>query len=234
MSSIAEWTQWAERQASPRLTEWLRELSEPDWSRTVHHPLFDALAARRLTDQEFAAYMVQDYGFVDPFTALLGQAIGHAPCMQDRVVLGQFMGMLTSDENSTFQRTFEAYGVSAEAEYLPATRDFRQLLKDTALHQEGARSTRYAEMLAVLVVTEWLYLEWATRVERAEGLQPLMEEWIDLHDNPEFRTFVAWLRRRLEEEMSRLEDEAFVGVVKRFRETVACERAFHDAVYHAD
>lgn len=219
---------WAEGRADARISDWLREISEPDWSAIVNHPLFDALAEGRLSGDDFAAYMVQDYGFVDPFTALLGHSIGHAPSMADRVVLGQFIGMLTSDENSTFQRTFETFEVPRETReaplYLEATEAFRRQLDETGT--QGC----YAEMLAVLVVTEWVYLEWALRITPVDGLHPLMGEWIALHDNPPFQDFVAWLRRRLEEEAEQLEDEAFARMAERFRETVALERRFHDAV----
>ncbi|MGM0913365.1 MAG: TenA family protein [Pseudomonadota bacterium] len=228
MSSRADWNAWAAGREEARLTDWLREISEPDWSATVNHPLFDALAEGSLAGDDFAAYMVQDYGFVDPFTALIGFAIGRAPSMEDRVVLGQFMGMLTSDENSTFQRTFEAFAVPAvrrEApDYLPETRAFQALLCETG------RAGDYAEILAALVVTEWVYLEWALRITRAEGLHPLVGEWIDLHDNPAFQDFVEWLRRRLDQEAETLDDAAFTRMAERFRETVARERAFHDAV----
>lgn len=228
MTTRADWTAWAAQQDAPRLTDWLREISEPDWSATVNHPLFDAMAEGRLAGTNFAAYMVQDYGFVDPFTALIGFAIGRAPSMADRVVLGQFMGMLTSDENSTFQRTFEAFEVPVAQrqapDYLPETRAFQVLLSETG------RAGGYAEILAALVVTEWVYLEWALRITRAEGLHPLVGEWIDLHDNPAFQEFVAWLRRRLDEEAETLDNAAFARMAECFRETVARERAFHDAV----
>jgi thiaminase/transcriptional activator TenA len=229
MTTRKAYDAWAEGRPEARISDWLREISEPDWSATVEHPLFDALAVGRLPGETFAAYMVQDYGFVDPFTALLGHSIGHAPAMADRVVLGQFVGMLTSDENSVFQRTFDTWEVPrADREaplYLEATEAFRRLLEETGRHGS------YAEMLAVLVVTEWLYLGWATRVEKGEGLHPLQAEWIGLHDNPDFREFVAWLRLRLEEESSLLDDEAFARMAQRFRETVVVERRFHDEVY---
>lgn len=224
-----DYATWAAERSAPRLTDWLREISEHDWSAVVNHPLFDALAGGSLTGEAFADYMVQDYGFVDPFTALLGNAIGHAPEMADRVVLGQFVGMLTSDEDSVFQRTFEAFGVPEATRnapaYLPATASFRHLLRET-----GA-SASYAQMLTVLVVTEWLYLGWATRITRAETLDPLYDEWISLHDNQSFQAFVAWLRRRLEEVAETLDEAEFTRMIERFRETVARERAFHDAVY---
>lgn len=225
----SDWNTWATGRESARITDWLRESSEPDWSATVNHALFDALADGRMSGEQFADYMVQDYGFVDPFTALLGHAIGQAPTMDDRVVLGQFMGMLTSDENTTFQRTFETFKVTTaqheSPDYLPATHAFRELLRDVG------KSGRYAEILAVLVVTEWVYLQWGNRVNCAEGLHPLMEEWVYLHDNPDFEEFVAWLRRRLDEEAGALDDEAFARMAACFRDTVAKERAFHDAVW---
>ncbi|MBS9402654.1 TenA family protein [Halomonas sp. TRM85114] len=229
MSTLAKYHDWAAGRSAPRLTDWLREISEPDWSAVVNHPLFDALAEGSLPGEEFADYMVQDYGFVDPFTALLGHAIGHAPGMADRVVLGQFLGMLTSDEDSVFQRTFETFGVPDATRhaptYLPATASFLHLLRET-----GA-SASYAQMLAVLVVTEWLYLGWAMRITRGKSLDPLYDEWIGLHDNQAFQAFVAWLRRRLDEVAETLDEAEFARMTERFRETVAQERAFHDAVY---
>lgn len=228
MTNRKAYDAWTQGRSGARISDWLREISEPDWSAMVDNPLFDALAAGRLPGDAFAAYMVQDYGFVDPFTALLGHAIGKAPGMDDRVVLGQFVGMLTSDEDSVFQRTFDAYGVPGETrrdpDYLEVTEDFRRLLRET-----GERGS-YAEILAVLVVTEWMYLCWATRITRGEALPPLYEEWIFLHDNPDFQVFVDWLRRRLEEEADMLDEVAFTRMAERFRETVAVERRFHDAM----
>ena len=49
-------------------------------------------------------------------------------------------------------------------------------------------------------------------------------------DNPAFQDFVAWLRRRLDEEAQTLDDAAFARMAARFRDTVVKERAFHDAV----
>lgn len=228
MTTRAEFDAWAVNQDAPRVTDWLQSISEPDWSATVNHPFFDALAQGQVSGKTFAAYMVQDYGFVDPFTALLGHAIGNAPSMADRVALGRFVGMLTSTEDSTFQRTFDTFGVPTAEQnapnYLPETRAFRALLEETG------QSDHYPEILAVLVVTEWIYWAWATRVTRAEGLHPLMAEWIDLHDNRDFQDFVCWLRRRLDEEADQLDGEDFARVAARFRKTVAKERAFHDAV----
>ena len=217
--------------ANPRgeLSTWLRETSDPDWTATVAHPFTDALAAGTLASDVFARYLVQDYGFVDPFTALLGFAVGRAPAMADRLMLGQFMGMLTSDENTFFERAFDAYDVSAESRtapsYFTATRDFRALLADTG--ETGS----YAEILAVLVVTEWIYLSWAQRIAAAPDIEPFYREWIGLHDNPEFVRFVGWLMQRLDETARDLPADAFQRVVERFHKAVTLERRFHDACW---
>lgn len=220
---------WAAQQAEPRVSDWLRESSAPDWEATVAHPLFDALADGSLPRDHLAHYLVQDYGFVDPFTALLGHAIGQAPEMADRVVLGRFMGMLTSEENTFFERAFEATGVPAEQRaappYLPVTRDFRRLLEDVGLGGD------YAEILAVLVVTEWIYLGWAQRVQPGPQADSFAREWIGLHDNPEFERFVGWLRARLDAVAGDLPEPFFGQVAATFRATVRLERAFHDACW---
>ncbi len=85
MTNRKAYDAWAAGRPDARLSDWLREISEPDWSSMVENPFFDALAEGSLPGGAFAAYMVQDYGFVDPFTALLGHAIGHAPTMEGRL-----------------------------------------------------------------------------------------------------------------------------------------------------
>lgn len=229
MTDRGSYDAWAAGRAEARVSDWLREVSEPEWSAVTGHEFFDALGCGVLPRETFANYLVQDYGFIDPFTALLGHAIGHAPAMGDRVVLGQFMGMLTSDENTFFQRAFDAFDVpraTREAPtYLDVTRDFRRILS------EVGHSGSYAEMLAVLVVTEWVYLAWAERIHAAGDIDRFYKEWVGLHDNPDFVGFVGWLRQRLDEEALALPDPDFARMAERFRTAVRLERDFHDACW---
>lgn len=229
MTNRAEFEAWRAKNADAELTDWLCEISEPDWTASVSHPFTDALANGSLARETFARYLVQDYGFVDPFTALLGFAIGRAPSMADRVVLGQFVGMLTSTENTFFERAFEAFGVTAETrrtfEYLGVTQDFRHLLTETS--EAGS----YVEMLAVLVVTEKVYLDWAQRIDPDPNIDPFYGEWIHLHNNADFERFVGWLCRRLNEEGRDLAPEPFQRVVNRFRQAVMFERRFFEACW---
>ena len=55
MTTRADWKAWAAERDSARLTDWLREISEPDWSATVNHPLFETLAEGRHAGADFAA-----------------------------------------------------------------------------------------------------------------------------------------------------------------------------------
>jgi thiaminase/transcriptional activator TenA len=93
--------------------------------------------------------------------------------------------------------------------------------------REAAASGSYAAMLAVLNVAEWLYLDWAVRAPVTPPQNFIHAEWITLHDNPDFRDFVGFLRLEL--------DRAGLGEaeVSRdfFRRAAALELAFFDAAY---
>jgi hypothetical protein len=49
----------------------------------------------------------------------------------------------------------------------------------------------------LLVVAEWLYLDWASRAPQLPK-NFVHAEWITLHDNPNFRGFVDFLRAELD------------------------------------
>src|SRR5262244_2620018 len=48
--------------------------------------------------------------------------------------------------------------------------------------------------LSVLVVAEWLNLDWASHAPQPLPNNIVHAEWITLHDNPNFRGFVDFLR----------------------------------------
>jgi hypothetical protein len=47
-------------------------------------------------------------------------------------------------------------------------------------------------------VAEWLYLDWASRAPKPLPDNFVHAEWITLHDNPDFRDFVDFLRAELD------------------------------------
>ncbi|MGF6148635.1 multifunctional hydroxymethylpyrimidine phosphokinase/4-amino-5-aminomethyl-2-methylpyrimidine hydrolase [Kingella potus] len=200
------------------------------WQAATRHRFTEEIFAGTLSDAHLRRYLVQDYQFIDRFTALLGAAIAAADHYPARVRLSQFAAMITGDENTYFQRCFDYLGVP-EAErtapaLLPVTRQFQELMR------EAADTRSYVCALAVLCVAEGLYLDWADRPD-----SPLPQsgfrhaEWITLHANPFFRGFVAWLRAELARTGAAASETERQQARSLFHRAVSLECAFFDAVY---
>lgn len=210
---------------SERFTELLRQASEPVWSQATGHRFVRELLAGTVPDAVMMRYLVQDHRFLDAFLTLLGAAVATADSFEARLRLGRFIGMVSGEENTYFLRAFEALGVTpAEREQRPdtqATAGFKAIMR------EAAATRSYAATLAVLNVAEWLYLDWAMKAAAPLPRSFVHAEWITLHDNPDFRDFVAFLRAELdrvgpaEEALSR----------DFFLRAVTLERAFFDSAY---
>jgi thiaminase (transcriptional activator TenA) len=99
---------WAAGRADGRFSEWLREEAEPSWSEAASHRFTRELADGTLADEVMRRYLVQDYAFLDSFVRLVASAIVKAPSLADRVPLGRFLGAVTGEQNTYFQRAFDA------------------------------------------------------------------------------------------------------------------------------
>jgi thiaminase/transcriptional activator TenA len=211
-----------------RYTDWLRARTGGDWAAATEHWFVRELGDGTLADAAFRRYLVQDYAFVDALTSLVGHAAGHAPTIEARVALADFLGTVGTDENDYFQRSFDALDIPeadrVAPDLLPVTRAFEDLIGRAA-------RAGYAESLAVLVAVEWVYLEWATAA--AEGDRPdrfYLDEWIDLHAVDGFREFVGWLREQLDAVGPALSPRRERRVDRCFGRAVELEVAFFDAV----
>ncbi|WP_247004049.1 TenA family protein [Halosolutus gelatinilyticus] len=228
--------------ADPRFTDWLRERSEPAWTAAVEHPFTDELGAGTLPPETYAAYLVQDYAFLDELVGTFGYAIGQAPDVPSKRPLVEFLDTVTDEENDYFQRSFDALDVPEsrrrDPELVETTAAFADLLG------RAAREGGYAETLAVLVPAEWIYEEWATAVAAEYGdpaadgppsagadLPFYYAEWIDLHAVPPFREFVDWLRGQLDAIGPELSLRRETRVDRLFRRAVELEVAFFDTAY---
>jgi thiaminase/transcriptional activator TenA len=223
---------WAMGRADRQFSEWLREGAEPHWSEAVNHRFTRELADGTLADAVMRRYLVQDYAFLDSFVRLLGSAIVKAPSLADRVPLGRFLGAVTGEENTYFQRAFEALDVPAEDRERPVLRGPTQ-----AFHKvmaDAIAETGYLETLTPLVVFEWLYNAWATALADRRPEKFYHREWIALHANPAFDSFVAWLRAQLDRDGSTLAPERQDRILALFRRTVVLEKAFFDDAYAAE
>lgn len=210
---------------TPPFSEALRQDHAEDWNAAIHHRFVAELLAGTVDPVVMRAYLVQDYQFIDRFVALLGAAIASADNYAARLRLSGFLAMITSDENTYFQRAFDALDVPEAERVAPALSETTQGFQ--ALMREAAESRSYARCLAVLVVAEWLYLSWAER--RVGDLPPdfVHAEWITLHDNPFFRDFVGWLRT----ELDRVGTAEATACRYFFGHAVRLERRFFDDLY---
>jgi thiaminase/transcriptional activator TenA len=218
-------------EAPPRLTERLRAAAEPDWTAATTHRFTRELIAGRIERPAMVRYLVQDYAFIDRFVALLGAAILTAPGLPQRLPLARFLGMIASDENTYFVRSFEALGVPETLRRDPPlsapARGFRGLM------QEAASSGRYVDAITVLVVAEWTYLSWALPARETRTGPFWCTEWVDLHANPAFEAFVGWLRGELDREGAALDAAGQARVAALFRRAVTLEKEFFDSAYDA-
>ncbi|MDO9638394.1 MAG: TenA family protein [Pseudotabrizicola sp.] len=209
-----------------RPTDHLKSLCAADWTAATRHAFTDALAQGTLPAAQMLGYLRQDYLFVEDFTRLLGAMIAHAPSLADAVPAGQFMGLICGPENTYFQRAIAALGgdPAHPAPPHPVTTGFQTLMR------EAARSGRYEQMLAVLVVAEWSYLDWASpHAAKAPTLPFWFGDWIDLHAGPGFEGFVAYLRAQLDTVWPKLTAAQQRAVEERFIEAARLERGFFDA-----
>jgi thiaminase/transcriptional activator TenA len=171
---------------SERFTEILRAASEPAWSDAVRHRFVNELFAGAVPDAVMARYLIQDHRFLDSFLTLLGATLASADTFEARVRFGRFIGMVSGEENTFFLRAFEALGVTEDRR--TADPDTQPTAGFKAIMREAAETRSYAAALSVLVVAEWLYLDWASRAPQPPPVNFVHAEWITLHDNPGFRT----------------------------------------------
>ena len=217
---------------SQGFAEQLRQSCITDWNACVQHRFVQEIFDGSLDDAVLRKYLVQDYQFINRFVALLGAAIASADVFAPCVVLSQFAGMVTSDENTYFLRSFDMLGVPEEQRLTPEltapTKAFQQLM------HEAAQSLNYANCMAVLAVAEGIYLDWAD--QPAKKHLPMPErfehaEWIVLHANDFFRGFVGWLRGELDRIGPTLDETQKAEATHYFQRAVKLERQFFDHVY---
>jgi thiaminase/transcriptional activator TenA len=220
---------YATGRSDPRFTDWLRARAGPEWEGATAHRFVRELGADELDEAVFRRYLVQDYAFVGDLVGLVGHAVGEAPTTAAQSRLVDFLGTLTAEENDYFERAFDALGVPEEAYTDPETTAATRALRDL-LGRAGRGG--YAETLSVLVPAEWIYLSWASAFENDPD-RVYLAEWVDLHANPGFESFVAWLRTELDREGAAASPRRRRRLDRLFSRTVELETAFFESAYDA-
>lgn len=203
----------------------LKESSEPIWTQTITHRFVQELCAGTVSDSVMSRYLIQDHRFINNFLRLLGAAVNYADLFESRITIGRFIGMISSDENNYFLRSFKALGVTeAERQNQPDSK-VTTALKEIML--EAAASNSYAAAISVLSVAESIYFDWGQLAKKPYPSNFVYEEWITLHNNDFFTGFVSFLQKELDR----------VGPANEaicrdfFMRTVALEKAFFDDAY---
>jgi thiaminase/transcriptional activator TenA len=210
---------------SERFTVTVRAAGEPGWSHAVGHRFVKELFAGAVPDAVMACYLIQDHRFLDSFLMLLGVVLASAGTFAARLRFARFIGMVSGEENTYFLRAFEALGVTEDRR--AADPDTQATAGFKAIMREAAETGSYAAALSVLVVAEWLYFDWASRAPKPLPNNFVHAEWITLHDTPDFRGFVDFLRAELDRV-----GPAQAGLCRDFfRRAVALELSFFEAAY---
>ena len=222
------------RPGRDRFTDALVAANVPLWRAATEHRFVRELGADTLPDPVFRRYLVQDFAFLEALVTLLGFSVARAPTMAAKRRLASFLAAVTGDETSYFERALGALG-AADAFAAPdrialaaATGRFRALMAAA-----GARGV-YAEMLAILVPAEWVYLTWARACPSPPPRRFYLAEWIGLHALPAFADFVEWLRGELDGAAAAAAESERERLAALFRTTLELERDFFDAAYPQD
>ena len=131
--------------------------------------------------------------------------------------------MVSAEENILFSSGVRRLGVTETRR--AAEPDTQPTIGFKAIMREAADTRGYSRAL-VLVVAEWLYLDWASRAPQPLPNDFVHAEWITLHDNPNFRGFVDFCARSWTVSARRTRISADF-----FSRAVALELSFFEAAY---
>jgi thiaminase/transcriptional activator TenA len=125
-----------EASSAKRFTDELREAAGDQWQRVIAHRFTAELASGDIDRTVLKRYLIQDHLFLDAFVVLLASIVAKAPTLEDRIPGCQFLGMVTSQENTYFERAFDKLGVTLEERQStpthPVTTKFIHQMRNTA------------------------------------------------------------------------------------------------------
>lgn len=210
----------------------LRAETAATWDAAVGHRFVTELFAGTVEDSVMKKYLVQDYQFFESFLSMLGACVAHADDIAPKLRFSKQLGFLEADENSYFLRAFAEVGVPAGEYEAPMLTDptarFRNIM------EEAVASASYPDLLVVLVIAEWLYLDWGER-EDPMPRRHVHTGWIDLHRGEDFRAWVQFLVDELERVFPIGDDAESLAnrdrLTQLWQRTVDVELAFFDEAY---
>jgi len=208
----------------------LRQANHQLWERMVTHSFVREMGDGSLPLDKFKRYFLQDYLFLGTLAKVLGQAIAKAPSLEAAQPFSPFLHTILNAESDLFFRAFRDLGVPPEeyhnAEPLPTGLHMANFLLATAY--DGS----FEDIATALLVTEWTYYDWATRLSKA-GARPrhkMYQEWIDIHAAKELGDFVASMRRIVDD----IPPQGQAKARQVFRSALRYEVLFWDMAYNGE
>ncbi|MBI4310980.1 MAG: TenA family protein [Chloroflexi bacterium] len=212
------------------ISDELRKANQDLWERMVSHPFVRELGDGSLPLEKFKRYFLQDYLFLGALAKVLGQAVSKAPSLEAAQPLSPFLHTILNAEEDLFFRAFHELGVPPaeyrSAEPLPTGEAMANFLVATAY--DGS----FQDIATALLVTEWTYFDWATRLAQAEARprHRMYQEWIEIHAAAELGAFVEAMKRIVDAIPARDQPQA-----KRvFRTALRYEVLFWEMAYHGE
>lgn len=200
------------------------------WDKATDHIFIQEMVNNTLNKEVFAKYLIQDYAFVNSFLDLVSYTIAYSRTVEQKNRLANFLAMITSDEDDYFIRSFKALGVK-ESQYHAASIDRYPAIKgfDEEI-RKAIESRKYEHCLTVLVCAESVYCEWASKYEDKTPESFYFNEWIILHNNPYFKSFVSWLKSEVDA-LGNLPEKSRNEMAQIFSRVCELESRFFDESY---
>ena len=213
------------------LSEELRQSHHSLWERMVTHPFVLELGDGTLPLDKFKRYFLQDYLFLKTLAKVVGLAVAKAPSLEAAQPLSPFLHTILNAENDLFFRAFKELDMTPqeyrEAHALPTDVAMANFMLATAY--DGA----FDDIVTALLVTEWTYYDWATRLAQADKrpAHRMYQEWIDIHAAQELGDFVAALKRHVD---VAIPSQAHPRIQEVFLSTLRYEFLFWEMAYHGE
>jgi thiaminase/transcriptional activator TenA len=207
----------------------LRTAAARTWDAAVTHRFVDELWAGRLEPGPLGVHLIQESLVVDRLVALMGTTVAVCDLAESRLAHARRLGLLAGPPVAYLARAMDVLDVPLEertrSEPLPATAELRDVLDATRLAGD------HPSCLAVLLVTDWLRLDCATRPDAEPPTDPLTREWIELRRGAAFEGWVAFLRLEFDRVCAALDPDRRDALRALFTRTVERELAFLDGAY---
>jgi thiaminase/transcriptional activator TenA len=209
-----------------RFTDELRDGCLDTWRTTVDHRFPRDLSEDTAPPQALRYYFLQRAQLMDSVVALFGAAVATAGSYPSRVALAHRLDR--SLQQGFYASASRRLGVGESQrlrpEFAVPTAAFRSLM-DTA-----RRSGIYSSCLAVLTAADWLRSDWSAAL-KSMPTHAVTAEWLGMLADPEFTSWVGWLRAELDRTAATLDDAERRKIAGTFTEVVRLELAFFDSAY---